>query len=84
MPPDVDVERARSSRETASTRVSTMKSRVTARVSRVVSSPPRAQGVATFALVRATGVAPVSPWTSADGDALGRARGRWGRRCDAS
>jgi len=35
-------------------------------------------GVATFALTKATGVAPVSPWTSAEGDVLGRPRAEEG------
>ena len=74
MPPDVDVERAPLvPRDGVDARLDDRVSRHRARLARRLVTAACA-GVATFALVRATGVAPVSPWTSADGDALGRAR----------
>ena len=74
MPPDVDVERAPLvPRDGVDARLDDEVSRHRARLARRLVTAACA-GVATFALVRATGVAPVSPWTSADGDALGRAR----------
>ena len=74
----------RSSRETASTRVSTMKSRVTARVSRVVSSPPRARRRHVRARQGDGRRARVAVDVGGRGRVGTRARGRWGRRCDAS
>ena len=74
MPPDVDVERAPLvPRDGVDARLDDGVSRHRARLARRLVTAACA-GVATFALVRATGVAPVSPWTSVDGDALGRAR----------